>query len=47
MGLMQKLSNSIVSLSKYVQHKNTDILVKQVLDIANFDPIIQSAPREL
>lgn len=47
MGLMQKLSNSIVSLSKYVQHKNTDILVKQVLDIANFDPIIQSAPIEL
>lgn len=43
MGLIGKVSNSITSLSKYVQHKNTDRLVKQVLDIADFEPIIQTA----
>ena len=47
MGLIGKVSNSITSLSKYVQHKNTDRLVKQVLDIADFEPIIQTAPKKL
>ena len=41
------LKKSAISLSKYVQHKNTDKLVEQVLDIANFELIEQNPPKEV
>ena len=47
MKIINKVANSVISLSKYIQHKNTDKLVKQILSIAEFESILQSPPKKL
>lgn len=47
MSLQKKLNSAIVSLSKYIQHKNSDILVNNVLQIADFTRIKQVPPKDL
>ena len=41
MGVKNKLKNTLVSMCKYVIHKNSDLVVSKVLEISNFDRIIQ------
>lgn len=47
MKLSNKINNLILSFSKYVQHKNTDKIVDNVLNIANFDRINQSPSKKV
>lgn len=47
MRLIRKINNTIVSFSKYIQHKNTDKLVDEVLSIASFEKISQTPPKSL
>lgn len=41
MGVKNKLKNTLVSMCKYAIHKNNDLAVNKVLEISNFDRIIQ------
>lgn len=45
MGLYNKLSELIISASKYIQHKDTDKKIDNVLKIATFNRIVQKRPK--
>ena len=42
-----KLKNTLVSMCKYAIHKNNDLIVSRVLEISNFDRIIQPKVAQL
>lgn len=46
MGFYNRISNILVSGAKYIQHKNTDKLVNNILEIASFEKIEQLRPNK-